>query len=54
MKINLLKYIVLVGVTSSLFSCTKLDETFYDRGTDENFLKTEDELNALPITPMRK
>lgn len=46
MKINLLKYMVLVGAVSTFFSCTKLDETFYDRGTDDNFLKTEDELNA--------
>ncbi|WP_160715866.1 RagB/SusD family nutrient uptake outer membrane protein [Chitinophaga solisilvae] len=46
MKTSILKYILIAGFACSLCSCTKLDETFYDRGTDDNFLKTEDELNA--------
>lgn len=43
MKKNRFIYILFAA---TFFSCTKLDETFYDKGTDENFLKTEDELNA--------
>nr|WP_295863620.1 RagB/SusD family nutrient uptake outer membrane protein [uncultured Chitinophaga sp.] len=46
MKTSILKYTLLAGMACAAFSCTKLDETFYDRGTDDNFLKTEDELNA--------
>lgn len=46
MKSTFFKYTLLAGMICSVFSCTKLDETFYDRGTDDNFLKTEDELNA--------
>ncbi|MBC9935041.1 RagB/SusD family nutrient uptake outer membrane protein [Chitinophaga qingshengii] len=46
MKTSILKYTLAAGLACAVFSCTKLDETFYDRGTDDNFLKTEDELNA--------